>query len=70
MRLYLASTSTTTSALRLGHTLTRATRPVKGMPASGPIADTCRCGAVRTAAARTRPWRDCPDCAAPTHVAR
>lgn len=61
MRLYLASTTTTGSARR-GHTLTRASRPVKGMPAVGPVAGTCRCGAARPATARTSPWRDCPDC--------
>ncbi|MBW0103704.1 hypothetical protein [Pseudonocardia sp. KRD291] len=63
MRLYLTSTTTTSSATRRGGSvLARATRPVKGMPAFGPVADTCRCGADRSATARTRPWRDCPAC--------
>lgn len=61
MRLYLAST-TSSSARRSGHVLTRANRPVKAMPAFGPVADTCRCGADRSTTSRTRPWRDCPQC--------
>ncbi len=63
MRLYLASTIAGASAVRRsGHTLTRAGRPMKVMPAFGPVADTCRCGADRSTTARTRPWRDCPRC--------
>lgn len=63
MRLYLATTTTTSSGRRRGGpVLTRASRPVKGMPASGPVADSCRCGADRPVTARTRPWRDCPGC--------
>lgn len=62
MRLYLASTMSNGSApRRAGHVLTRANRPVKAMPAFGPVADTCRCGADRSATAS--PWRDCPKCA-------
>ena len=63
MRLYLASTTAGGSAVRRSrHVLTRAGRPLKGMPAFGPVADICRCGADRSPTARTRPWRDCPRC--------
>ena len=62
MRLYLASTTSTRSALRGGLSLTRATRPAKAMPAFGPVDGQCRCGAARTGAARNHPWRDCPAC--------
>ncbi|TCK25614.1 hypothetical protein [Pseudonocardia endophytica] len=64
MRLYVASTLPNGSSVRRrsGHTLIRAGRPVKAMPAFGPAADTCRCGADRPATARTNLWRDCPNC--------
>ena len=63
MRLYLASTTVNSSvAQRPGHVLTRAGRPSKSMPAFGPVADTCRCGAARSITARNHPWRDCPNC--------
>jgi hypothetical protein len=64
MRLYVASTlaNGSTHRRRSGHTLARATRPVKAMPEFGPVADTCRCGAGRPATAQNRPWRDCPQC--------
>jgi hypothetical protein len=63
MRLYVASTLPTGSAVRRsGHVITRASRPVKAMPAFGPVADTCRCGAGRSATAQNRPWRDCSQC--------
>jgi len=68
MRLFLASTIAHGSAVRRsGHTLARAGRPVKAMPAFGPIADTCRCGADRSTTASL--WRDCPQCA-PVRAAR
>ncbi len=61
MRLYVASTLPNGSAARRsGPVLTRANRPVKAMPAFGPVADTCRCGADRSTNASL--WRDCPQC--------
>lgn len=59
MRLYVAS-ARSRGTRRPGHTLTRATRPVKSMPAFGAVADICRCGADRAANASL--WRDCPQC--------